>query len=128
LTRDEIRRRREQKHDRADAILGMLRARHVNAVLIEDASSGMGLIQMLREETSLNVIAQQPKGDKRTRMSRHEGRFEAGHILLPRGEPPGLPSSSASSWVSPTLIMTIRSMRYCFLWTTSSLGGGTLSL
>ena len=50
----------------------------------------MGLVQMLREETTLNVSAQQPKGDKLARMSRHEGRFEAGHILLPK-EAPWLP-------------------------------------
>ena len=61
-----------------------------DAALIEDTSSGMGLIQILREEGGLNVIPQHPKGDKKARMSRHEGRFEAGNILLPR-EAPWLP-------------------------------------
>jgi hypothetical protein len=37
----------------------------------------MGLIQLLRENTT------RPKQDKETRLSRHQGRFEAGSILLP---------------------------------------------
>jgi predicted phage terminase large subunit-like protein len=52
-------------------------------VLIEDTSSGMGLIQLLKEQSWLNVYGRRPKDDKETRMSRHQGRFEAGRILLP---------------------------------------------
>jgi predicted phage terminase large subunit-like protein len=52
-------------------------------IIIEDTASGMGLIQLLREQTQLPVIGQHPTDDKETRMSRHEGRFEAGRILLP---------------------------------------------
>src|SRR6516164_609261 len=52
-------------------------------VLIEDTSSGMGLIQLLREQTSLSIVGRHPKDDKETRMSRHQGRFEAGRVLLP---------------------------------------------
>jgi len=52
-------------------------------VLVEDTSSGMGLIQLLRENTTLPVIGRRPKQDKETRLSRHQGRFEAGSILLP---------------------------------------------
>jgi len=44
----------------------------------------MGLIQILRAETSLNAIGRHPDADKQTRMSRHEARFEAGNILLPK--------------------------------------------
>jgi hypothetical protein len=47
----------------------------------------VGLIQILRDEHSLNVIGRQPKADKQVRMSRHEGRFEAGNILLPKEAP-----------------------------------------
>jgi predicted phage terminase large subunit-like protein len=47
----------------------------------------MGLIQLLKEQTSLPVIGQHPTEDKETRMSRHEGRFEAGRILLPNEAP-----------------------------------------
>jgi predicted phage terminase large subunit-like protein len=52
-------------------------------VIVEDTSSGMGLIQLLREQSTLSVIGRHPKDDKETRMSRHQGRFEAGRILLP---------------------------------------------
>jgi predicted phage terminase large subunit-like protein len=47
----------------------------------------MGLIQILREQTRLNVIGRRPKDDKETRLSRHQGRFEAGRILLPTEAP-----------------------------------------
>lgn len=60
---------------------------NVNLVIIEDTSSGMGLIQILKEKTQLNVIGRQPKGDKETRMARHEGAFESGRILLPEEAP-----------------------------------------
>jgi predicted phage terminase large subunit-like protein len=55
----------------------------VTHVIVEDTSSGMGLIQMLREQSRLSVIGRHPNDDKETRMSRHQGRFEAGRILLP---------------------------------------------
>ena len=59
----------------------------VTHVIVEDTSSGMGLIQMLREQTRLSVIGRHPKDDKETRLSRHQGRFEAGRILLPTEAP-----------------------------------------
>jgi hypothetical protein len=49
--------------------------------------SGMGLVQLLREQTSLPVFGNHPKDDKETRLSRHQGRFEAGRILLPVDAP-----------------------------------------
>jgi predicted phage terminase large subunit-like protein len=52
-------------------------------VIIEDTSSGMGLIQLLREQSWLSIVGRHPKDDKETRMSRHQGRFEAGRVLLP---------------------------------------------
>jgi predicted phage terminase large subunit-like protein len=55
----------------------------VTHVIVEDTSSGMGLIQILREQTRLSVIGRHPKEDKETRLSRHQGQFEAGRILLP---------------------------------------------
>ena len=55
----------------------------VTHTIIEDTASGMGLIQLLREQTHLPVIGQHSSDDKETRLSRHEGRFEAGRILLP---------------------------------------------
>jgi predicted phage terminase large subunit-like protein len=56
-------------------------------VIIEDTSSGMGLIQLLKENSALNVIGRHPKDDKETRMSRHQGRLEAGRLLLPTEAP-----------------------------------------
>jgi predicted phage terminase large subunit-like protein len=56
-------------------------------VIVEDTASGMGLIQILREQTRLSVIGRHPKEDKQTRLSRHQGRFEAGRIFLPAEAP-----------------------------------------
>jgi predicted phage terminase large subunit-like protein len=67
-----------------DRIADLARTWKVDLVIIEDTSSGMGLIQILRNDTRLNVIGRRPKADKITRMSQHEGRFEAGNVLLPK--------------------------------------------
>jgi predicted phage terminase large subunit-like protein len=56
-------------------------------ILVEDTASGMGLIQLLHEQTHLPVIGQHSTDNKETRLSRHEGRFEAGRILLPTEAP-----------------------------------------
>jgi predicted phage terminase large subunit-like protein len=55
----------------------------VTHVIVENTASGMGLTQLLQEQTSLPVFGDHPKDDKETRLSRHQGRFEAGRILLP---------------------------------------------
>jgi hypothetical protein len=46
-------------------------------------AAAWGLIQLLREKPSLNVIGRHPKDDKQAGLSRHQGRFEAGRFLLP---------------------------------------------
>ena len=56
---------------------------HADLVIVEDTSSGMGLIQLLKEVPRLDVVGRRPDTDKLTRMSRQQGRFEAGRILLP---------------------------------------------
>ncbi len=56
-------------------------------VIVEDTSSGMGLIQLLKEQSKLSIIGRHPKDNKETRMSRHQGRFEAGRVLLPSEAP-----------------------------------------
>ena len=56
-------------------------------VIVEDTSSGMGLIQLLREQPRLQVRGRKAVVDKETRMSRHQARFEAGRILLPAEAP-----------------------------------------
>jgi predicted phage terminase large subunit-like protein len=59
----------------------------VTHVIVENTASGMGLVQLLQEQTSLPVFGDHPKDDKETRLSRHQGRFEAGRILLPVDAP-----------------------------------------
>jgi predicted phage terminase large subunit-like protein len=59
---------------------------NVDLSIVEDTSSGMGLIQFLREH-QLNVIGRRPDTDKETRMLRHQGWFEAGKIRLPKDVP-----------------------------------------
>ena len=70
-----------------DRIQELVRYWAVDTVIVEDTSSGMGLIQILRQETSLNVIGRHPKDNKEVRMRRHEGRFEASNVLLPEEAP-----------------------------------------
>jgi predicted phage terminase large subunit-like protein len=53
------------------------------AILIEDKSSGQSLIQDLRNETSLPVIAIEPKGDKVFRANEVSAMVEAGLLHLP---------------------------------------------
>lgn len=54
------------------------------AILIEDKASGQSLIQDVRRETSLPVIAIQPRGDKLTRFARVTPMIEAGKVALPK--------------------------------------------
>jgi predicted phage terminase large subunit-like protein len=58
-----------------------------NAILIEDAGSGIPLIQDLRCEGSVRPIAFKPKGDKVTRASAASAKIEAGHVLIPKTAP-----------------------------------------
>lgn len=53
------------------------------AILIEDKSSGQSLIQDLRNETSLPIIAIEPKGDKVFRANEVSAMVEAGLLHLP---------------------------------------------
>lgn len=56
-------------------------------VLIESASSGIGLIQELTDHSRLDVIPIQPKGDKVSRATAATASIEAGRVLL-SAEPP----------------------------------------
>jgi len=58
-----------------------------DAILIEDKASGQSLIQDLRAETALPVIAVRPAADKLTRMSTVSPAIEAGRVLLPETAP-----------------------------------------
>ena len=53
------------------------------AVLIEDKASGQSLLQELRKETLLPVIAIMPEGDKVTRASAVSATIEAGKVAIP---------------------------------------------
>lgn len=57
------------------------------AVLIEDQASGQALIQDLRAETKLPVVAARPDADKVTRLARVSPLIEAGRVSLPRAAP-----------------------------------------
>jgi predicted phage terminase large subunit-like protein len=63
-----------------DQIVALAQQWKPDLVIIEDTSSGMGLIQLLREQSWLSIVGRHPKDDKETRMSRHQGRFEAGRL------------------------------------------------
>jgi predicted phage terminase large subunit-like protein len=69
-----------QMHDQIIALAAQWQA---DLVIVEDTSSGMGLIQLLQERSRLSVVGRKPDADKETRMCRQQGRFEAGRILLP---------------------------------------------
>jgi len=56
------------------------------AVLIEDASSGAGLIQLLRS-SGLNVMRRTPRLEKQVRAATQSACFEAGRVLLPKSAP-----------------------------------------
>ncbi len=55
-----------------------------NAILIEDKASGQSLIQDLKRETQLPVIAIMPKGDKTIRAAGVSAMVEAGKVFLPQ--------------------------------------------
>jgi predicted phage terminase large subunit-like protein len=58
-----------------------------DSIIIEDAGSGMALIQELRSEGNPGVhypIAFKPDGDKVTRVHTQSAKIEAGHVRLPR--------------------------------------------
>jgi predicted phage terminase large subunit-like protein len=67
-----------------EQIIGLAALWKVDLVIVEDTSSGMGLLQLLKEEPRLDVVGRQSDTDKVTRMSRQQGRFEAGRIVLPQ--------------------------------------------
>ena len=57
---------------------------NANGVLIEDKASGQSIIQDLRAESKLPIIAINPKDDKITRLARVSPLIEAGKLLLPQ--------------------------------------------
>jgi len=58
-----------------------------DAILIEDKASGQSLLQDLRAETALPLIARMPVGDKISRLVQVTPLMEAGKVALPRQAP-----------------------------------------
>ncbi len=56
-------------------------------ILIEDKASGQSLLQDLRRETDLPLIAVMPEGDKQQRLQRVTPLLEAGKLVLPEHAP-----------------------------------------
>jgi len=73
-----------QMHDRIKALVTQWK---VDQILIEDTASGMGLVQILKDDPSLWAVGRRSNLSKLVRMAQHEGRFEAGLILLPKEAP-----------------------------------------
>lgn len=57
------------------------------AILVEDKASGQSLLQDLKRETTLPLIAQMPQGDKFSRLQRVSPLLESGRIVLPKYAP-----------------------------------------
>jgi len=58
-----------------------------NAVLIEDKGSGTALLQELRKQGGISVIAIEPEGDKVSRLDVQATVFEAGKVHIPTNAP-----------------------------------------
>jgi len=51
-----------------DRIIGLVQDWKADLAIVEDTSSGMGLIQLLKETNGINVIGRTSRDDKRTRL------------------------------------------------------------
>lgn len=58
-----------------------------NAVLVEDTTSGIPLIQELQRDTRLPIIPVKPQGSKIARAEAVTGMFESGRVVLPADAP-----------------------------------------
>lgn len=79
--------RRLEYPDLKALVIKQAEAFGVNAVLIEDKSSGQALLQDLKRETKLPLIAINPVNDKITRASAESATVEAGRLALPTHAP-----------------------------------------
>ncbi len=60
---------------------------NVRRTLIEDRASGQSLIQELKRNTRIPVIAIKPERDKITRMNEVTAEIESGRVFLPENAP-----------------------------------------
>lgn len=58
-----------------------------NKIIVERKASGHSMIQTLKKETQLPIVAVQPKGDKLSRLSAVSGYIESGRVFLPESMP-----------------------------------------
>ena len=92
-----------------------------DAILIEDKASGQSLIQDLRDEEALPIIAIEPDGDKLTRARRSSGMVEAGLVSVP-AEAEWLPEFEGEVFAFPlsTFADQIDSMTQFLNWARTS--------
>ncbi len=57
------------------------------AIIVEEAASGLGIVQELKTTTKLPIIGAQVRGSKEARAETITPYFEAGKVLLPAGKP-----------------------------------------
>lgn len=68
-------------------IIALAKQHNPEAILIEDKASGQSLLQDLRKETDLKLIAIMPTQDKLTRLAQVSVMVESGRVLLPKKAP-----------------------------------------
>ncbi|MAG34358.1 MAG: terminase [Deltaproteobacteria bacterium] len=82
-----VERRRLEFPDLKRRIIALAEAREAKTVLIEDAGSGISLIQELRHEGKVRPVAIKPDRDKISRLEGQSAVIEAGHVFLPAKAP-----------------------------------------
>lgn len=83
----DVYRKRVEYPDLKRAVVDQARRHKATRILIEDAGSGTVLLQDLRRETRLPLIACKPEGDKIIRASTASAQIEAGRLYLPEEAP-----------------------------------------
>jgi len=79
----DIIRRKVDFPDLRRMLLAAYEAYHPSTIYIEDASNATPLIQELRRDTYLPIVASKPLGSKIARLEAVSGTIEAGKLLLP---------------------------------------------
>ena len=74
---------RREYPDLKRAFLALAQQWKPQAILVEDRASGQQLLQDMRRETHMPVIAMNPKSDKVTRFAAVSAMIEAGKVVLP---------------------------------------------
>jgi predicted phage terminase large subunit-like protein len=83
----EVRRGQWEFPDLLRIAIGHIEGRRAPTVLIEDANSGMALLQSIRQRGGSNVIGIKPRLEKFERAAQQSAVFEAGRVYLPEDAP-----------------------------------------